>query len=81
MNNEEPQDVTPVTRNKQGWREEIKLLLDLLSMAATVYYLSHPDCLDDMREKVSEWRGKVVHKVSVWTARQDIRSLPETDDE
>lgn len=74
------EDVTPVTRNKRRAPEEVKLLFDLAASAAMIYYVTHPDCLDNLGDKTRAIWGKFVHRVSVWTARQDIRSLPETEE-
>lgn len=73
-------DVTPVTRNKGRLPDEVKVIIDLAASAAMIYYVTHPECLDNLGEKMGRVWGKVVHRVSVWAARQDIRSLPETDE-
>lgn len=73
-------DVTHVTRNKRRVPPELKLILDLVTSAALLYYATHPDCLDGLGDKLRPYRDRFVHHVSVWAARQDIRSLPETDD-
>lgn len=72
-------DVTPVTRNRKRPPEEVKLVIDLVASAAMIYYVTHPDCLEGLHDKARRGWSKVVHHVSVWAARQDIRSLPETD--
>ena len=77
MNNE---DVTHDTRNHQTAYAEIKLVVDLLASAALIYYATHPDCLSDVGEHTRRLWGKVVHHVSVWVTRQNIRNLPETDE-
>jgi hypothetical protein len=74
------EDVTPVTRNVRRVPEEAKLLTDLLVSAAMIYYVTHPECIDTLKDHAKEWWGKLVHQVSVWAAQQDIRSLPETDE-
>lgn len=73
-------DVTPVTRNKRRTPDELKLVIDLFATAGAIYYVTHPDCLSQLREKTHEVASRVAHRVSVWAARQDIRSLPETDE-
>jgi hypothetical protein len=73
-------DVTHVTRNRREVPPELKLLIDLVASAAVIYYATHPACLDDIGTTARRQWGKVRHRVSVWTTRQDIRSLPETDE-
>lgn len=89
MNDE---DVTPVTRNEEtppkaltpGRRRtlapELKLVVDTAVGIAMIYYITHPDCLEKGREVVKQYWTRVVHRVSIWTAQQDIRSLPQVDD-
>lgn len=77
MNDE---DVTHVTRNAKRDYSELKLLVDVVTGVAALYYMTHPDCLDGLGEKVNKWRAKLAHKVSVWATRWDIRTLPETDE-
>lgn len=72
-------DVTPVTRNR-SIPPEVKLAIDLLTSAAIIYYVTHPDCLDQLKGATLRHWSRVMHHLSVWTARQDIRSLPETDE-
>ena len=73
-------DVTPVTRNRKRAPDELKLMIDLVASAAMIYYVTHPDCLDNLGEKARHAWRRIIHHVSVWAARQDIRSLPETDE-
>lgn len=73
-------DVTPVTRNGRHVPDELKLAFDLLATAAMIYYVTHPDAPDRLRDTVATAWSKFVHKVSIWAARQDIRTLPETDE-
>lgn len=73
-------DVTRVTRNRRTVPPEIKLVVDIIVSAAMIYYVTHPDCIETGRTAARRHWSKVVHRVSVWTARQDIRSLPETDE-
>lgn len=72
-------DVTHVTRNSGKGHEELKLFIDLLASAAMLYYVTHPEMFDGLGDKARHQWGRFVHQVSIWTARQDIRSLPETD--
>lgn len=76
MNDE---DVTRVTRNAKSSHDELKLIVDLVASAAMIYYVTHPNALDNLRDVARAQWSRFVHRVSVWTARQDIRSLPETD--
>lgn len=76
MNDE---DVTHVTRNEKG-HPELKLLIDLVTSAALLYYATHPDCLDGVGDNLRKQWGKVVHRLSVWATYASIRSLPETDE-
>lgn len=73
-------DVTRVTRNDKNDHPELKLLADLVVGMAMLYYATHPDCLDNLGDVARRHWSKFVHQVSVWTARQDIRTLPETDE-
>lgn len=73
------QDVTRVTRNRRSVPPEVKLLVDIIASIAMIYYVTHPDCIDGVRPAIRKHWSRVVHRVSVWTATQDIRSLPETD--
>lgn len=75
MTDEDKQEVTLVTRNDSGW----KLLLDLGMTAAAFYYISHPDCIENLKERASLQWQRLIHKVSVWQTAQAIESLPETD--
>lgn len=72
-------DVTRVTRNDKRPTEEIKLAIDLIASAAMIYYVTHPDCLDDIGAAVKVRWARFMHAVSVWNTRQAIRSLPETE--
>jgi hypothetical protein len=73
------QDVTGVTRNDKY--AEVKVVLDLLIWVGAIYFVTHPDAFDRLGDAArNRWRG-LVHYLSVWTARQDIRSLPETEDQ
>lgn len=73
-------DVTHVTRNKRDLPPEVKLVVDVIVMVGTIYYLTHPDCLDTFGELVKrEWK-RVWFTVSVGKAQHEIRSLPEVDD-
>lgn len=74
------EDVTHVTRNRRTVPPELKLVIDLVASVAVMYYATHPDCLDGAREVVARRWQRIVHRVSVWAATQDIRSLPETED-
>jgi hypothetical protein len=71
-------DVTQVTRNDRY--AELKVVMDILGMVGFLYYLSHPDVFERIGDKTRDIRKHIIHRMSVWTARQDIRSLPETDD-
>lgn len=73
-----PEDVTPVTRNDKY--AELKLVVDLLMWAGSMYLLFHPDTFDRFSDAVQRRWKQMVHKVSIWAARQDIRSLPETEE-
>lgn len=73
------QDVTDVTRNAK--HVEIKLALDLAAWVATLYFITHPDAFDILPSIAKKLWWRTVHNLSVWTARQDIRSLPETEED
>lgn len=73
-----PEDVTLVTRNDRY--PEWRLLLDALGWVGIVYLWTHPDAFDTMCETAGRYWTRFVHTVSVWAARQDIRSLPETEE-
>jgi hypothetical protein len=75
------EDVTHVTRNSKGLPPELKVVIDLVTGIAMIYYVTHPDCLDNLGDTARRYWDKFVHHVSVWAARQDIRTLPETGDE
>jgi hypothetical protein len=73
------QEVTDVTRNDKY--VEVKLLLDVALWAASLYLLTHPDGFDRIGNFArGSWRS-MIHTLSVWTARQDIRSLPEIQED
>lgn len=74
------QDVTPVTRNKRTLPPEVKLAVDLIASVAMIYYVTHPDCLEKGRDAARIYLARIRHRVSVWSATQDIRSLPEVDE-
>lgn len=76
------QDVTDVTRNAEPVdpHAEIKLVLDLVTWVVMLYVMTHPDTFERATDIAREYWRKVVHHISVWTARQDIRSLPETEE-
>lgn len=71
--------VTHVTRNQRALPPEVKLVIDLLASAGMLYYVTHPDMFDDLGATVRVYWGKLTHRVSIWSARQEIRTLPETD--
>lgn len=70
--------VTPVTRNDNY--AEVKVVFDLAVWVVMLYFLTHPDAFDEIPDTVRNYWHKFVHATSVWTARQDIRSLPETEE-
>lgn len=74
-------DVTHVTRNRKRVPPELKVVIDLAASVAMIYYVTHPDCLDSLGDTARSYWSKLRHHVSVWSARQDIRTLPETDEQ
>ena len=72
------QEVTPVTRNNQY--AELRVAVDVVCWIGMVYFFTHPDAFDRIPDIGRGLWRKLVHKLSVWTARQDIRSLPETEE-
>ena len=75
------EDVTHVTRNHRHVPEEVKLLIDLAASAAMFYYVTHPECIDEITTYVKRKWTQFVHAVSVWNTQQEIRNLPETETE
>ena len=73
------ENVTLVTRNEKY--PELKVALDLVVWVGFLYFLTHPDAFDRAKDKARHYRVQFVHLVSVWTFRQDIRSLPETEED
>ncbi len=71
-------NVTHVTRNDNY--AELKVLFDLVAWVVMLYLMIHPEAFDRIPEIARGWWRKFVHAISVWTARQDIRSLPETEE-
>lgn len=75
-------DVTDVTRNSEPIdpHAEIKLLFDLVTWVGMLYVMTHPDAFERAGELARHYWKRAVHHLSVWTATQDIRSLPETEE-
>lgn len=76
------QDVTDVTRNNVDVDKyaELKVVFDLITWVGMLYVMTHPDAFEQIGEKGKAYWSQFVHRVSIWTARQDIRSLPETEE-
>jgi len=73
---------TPPTLRLVKSREQvIAELISTLGMAAMTYYLLHPDCVDDVKAWARKQWNRVAYRVAVWSTRQAIWSLPETDEE
>lgn len=45
-----------------------------------MYLALHPDKAAKVQTFVDECKAKVTHMLSVWATRNDIRTLPETDE-
>lgn len=75
-------DVTRVTRNSKvsDPYAELKLIGDFFVWVGLLYVITHPDAFEKLGDTARRYWRKFVHLLSVWTARQDIRSLPETEE-
>lgn len=56
------------------------LIGQLVSVASLVvlYYSVNPSALEAHKEAIANVRDRVLHRISIWQARQEIASLPET---
>jgi len=61
-------------------RDQILDLATTLIGLAVLYYTINPDPFDRFVDKCRAFVHGWIHRVSVWEARQAIRSLPETDE-
>lgn len=73
----EPEVVTVVTRNDKA--HKLKLIVDVATTLAVLYYLQHPDVTDTIEAATRKFIAKCLHRVSVWNTVQEIRSLPEKE--
>jgi hypothetical protein len=72
------ENVTDVTRN--DGLAELKVIVDLLVWLLGIYMITHPDTFDKLGDIARQQWRRFIHTLSIWTARQDIRSLPETEE-
>jgi len=74
MSDEEPAKVI---------RSDAQQLVDLVTALiglGLVLYTQNPEPFERAWEHVRSWGYAWMHRISVWEARQAIRSLPETDE-
>lgn len=57
----------------------VDIATSLIGLAIT-YYVLNPSAVDDLKQWVNRQVDRLAHKLSVWSTRQSIRSLPETDE-
>lgn len=73
----EPQQIT--VKTKSDTEQIIDLVTTIVGLAILAYTLD-PEPFDRILTALKRRANKWFHRVSVWQAIQDIRSLPETDE-
>jgi len=64
-------------------KSDIDQIIDLVTALVglgVLWYTQNPEPFERAAEKVHAFAYAWVHRMSVWEARQAIRSLPETDE-
>lgn len=72
-------ETTTVTLVKSDKEQFVDLLTSLVALGL-VYYIANPSAFDPVIGRIKTIADRAIHRVSVWQARQAIRSLPETDE-
>lgn len=71
------------TRRIEIVQKQDMAVIDTLALAVSLlltYYVLDPEAFQRHKAFISATWQKAQHRVSIWQARRDIESLPETDD-